>query len=210
MAVAPLMPAVMTRTAWSAGTALEALAGATASTAAFRTTATIVGATSTAVWTATAIVAAAIPSTTAEGALETLARIATNACGVARKFFARRGCASCAARCAGFSGQQDDVVLDDMRRGGGRSEIVGRDIPGVGVLRFFLAVSSLVMAFVMFVARGMLFFVKSKCGVVLGALVRGIRFGFGTIGRATFFNLGSFIVGKLRNFGGMGLFGFVL
>ena len=78
MAVAPLMPAVMTRTAWPAGTSLEALAGASASTAAFRTTATTVGATSATVRTATAIIAAAITSAAAERALETLARIAAN------------------------------------------------------------------------------------------------------------------------------------
>jgi len=209
MAVAPLMPAVMTRTAWSAGTALEALAGATASTAAFRTTATIVGATSTAVWTATAIVAAAIPSTTAEGALETLARIAANARGVARKFFARRGCAgACAARGAGFSGQEDDVVLGSVRRSGSGNEIVDGNISRVGALGFFLTVgafvmSFIVMLFVMFCTRGMFFFVKSKSGMMLGTLVSGVSFGFGAIGCAAFFDLGSFVVGKLGNFGGM-------
>lgn len=209
MAVAPLMPAVMTRTAWSAGTALEALAGATASTAAFRTTATIVGATSTAVWTATAIVAAAIPSTTAEGALETLARIAANARGVARKFFARRGCAgACAARGAGFSGQEDDVVLGSVRRSGSGNEIVDGNISRVGALGFFLSVGAfvmlfIVMLFVMFCTRGMFFFVKSKSGMMLGTLVSGVSFGFGAIGRAAFFDLGGFVVGKLGNFGGM-------
>jgi hypothetical protein len=209
MAVAPLMPAVMTRTAWSAGTALEALAGATASTAAFRTTATIVGATSTAVWTATAIVAAAIPSTTAEGALETLARIAANARGVARKFFARRGCAgACAARGAGFSGQEDDVVLGSVRRSGSGNETVDGNISRVGALGFFPTVgafvmSFIVMLFVMFCTRGMFFFVKSKSGMMLGTLVSGVSFGFGAIGRAAFFDLGGFVVGKLGNFGGM-------
>ena len=209
MAVAPLMPAVMTRTAWSAGTALEALAGATASTAAFRTTATIVGASSTAVWTATAIIAAAITSTTAEGALETLARIAANARGVARKFFARRGCAgACAARGAGFSGQEDDVVLGSVRRSGSGNEIVDGNISRVGALGFFLSVGAfvmlfIVMLFVMFCTRGMFFFVKSKSGMMLGTLVSGVSFGFGAIGRAAFFDLGGFVVGKLGNFGGM-------
>ena len=101
--MASLVPAIMTRTAWPAGTALEALARASASAAAFRTTATIVGATSATVWTATAIIAATITSAAAERALETLARIAANPRGVARKFFARRGCAGRAARSAGFS-----------------------------------------------------------------------------------------------------------
>src|SRR6202035_3567047 len=47
MPMASLVPAVMTRTAWSAGTALEALAGASASTAAFGAATTIVGASAT-------------------------------------------------------------------------------------------------------------------------------------------------------------------
>src|ERR1700730_7842864 len=96
-----LVPAIMTRTAWPARTALKTLSGASA--AAFGTATTIVGATSTAVWTAAAIIAAAITSAAAEGALETLTGIAANARGLARKFFARSGCAGCAARCAGFS-----------------------------------------------------------------------------------------------------------
>jgi hypothetical protein len=204
--MASLVPAIMTRTAWSAGTTLEALAGASASTAALRTATTIVGAPATAVWTATAIIAAAVTSAAAEGALETLARIAANARGVARKFFARRWGAPYAARSASFSRQQDDVVLGD-RRGRG-SEIVYRDVPGGGALRFFLAVGSFVMTFVMsfvmfsimFAGMGMFFVVKSKCRMMFGAFVRGICFCFGTIRGAAFFDLGGFVVGEFRNF----------
>ena len=200
MPMASLMPAIMTRTAWPAGPSLEALAGATASTAAFRTAATTVRASSAAFWTAAAIVAAAIPPTAAEGALETLARIAANARGVARKFFARRGCAACAARSASFSGQEDNVVLGDVRGSGSGNEIVDGNISGAGALGFFLTVGSFVMAFVMmlfvmFSTRSMFFFVKSKRGMMLGTLVRGVSFGFGTIGRAAFFDLGGFVVG---------------
>jgi hypothetical protein len=54
----------------------------------------------------------------------------------------------------------------------------------------------------------MFFVVKSKRGMMLGALVRGIGFRFGTIGRAAFFDLSGFVVGKLGNFGGMRLFRF--
>ena len=111
--MASLVPAIMSWTAWPAGTALEALTGASA-TAAFWTTATIVGAASAAIWTATAIITAAITSAAAEGTLETLARIAANARGVARKFFARRGCAACAARSACFSRQENDVVFGNV------------------------------------------------------------------------------------------------
>src|ERR1700686_4746074 len=50
--MATLVPAIMTRTAWPAGTALEALAGASPAAAAFRTAATTIGATSAAIWTA--------------------------------------------------------------------------------------------------------------------------------------------------------------
>jgi hypothetical protein len=199
-----LVPAIMTRTAWSAGTALEALAGASASTAAFGTATTTVGASATAVWTATAIIAAGITSAAAERSLETLTRIAANARGVARKFFARRWGAACAARGSGFSRQQDDVVLGDMRGRGSSNEIVYRDVPGVGGFRFFLAVGS----FVMFGTGGMVFVVKFKCRVMFGAFVRGIGFRFGTIRGAAFFDLGGFVVGKLGNFGGMRFFRF--
>src|ERR1700686_4202350 len=113
--MASLVPAIVTRAAWPAGPALETLAGASAS-AAFRTATTIVGASSTAVWTATAIIAAAITSTATEGALETLARLAADARGGARKFCARRRHAAGAARSPGFARQQDDVVLGDGRR----------------------------------------------------------------------------------------------
>src|SRR6202011_4475754 len=206
--MASLVPAIMTRTAWPAGTAFEALAGASTAAAAFRASTTTVGASATAIWTATAIIAAAITSATAERALETLARIATNARGLARKFLPRRGCAAtCAARSTGFSRQQNNVVLGDGRCRGSRNEIVHRDVPGVGSLRFFLAVGSFMMPFVMLGARAMLFVVKFKCCMMLGTFVRGIGFRFGTIGRASFFDLRRFVVGKLRNFG-VGLFGF--
>src|ERR1700730_3913568 len=162
--MASLVPAIMTRTAWPAGTALEALAGASAS-AAFRTSATIVGATSTAVWTATAIIAAAIKSTAAEGALETLARVAADARGITGEFFARRRCAGCAARGACFPRQQDDVVFGDMRGRGSSNVIVDRDVPGRGAVGFFLAVGSFVMSFVMFRIHGMFFAVKFKRGM---------------------------------------------
>jgi hypothetical protein len=198
--MASLVPAIMTRTARPAGTALEALTGASATAATFRTAATIVGAASAAIWTATAIIAAAITSAAAEGALETLARIATDASGLARKFFARRGCAAGAARSAGFARQQDDVVLGDRRCRGSGNKIVDRDVAGVGALRFFLAVRSFMMPFVMFGARSMFFVVKFKRGVMLGTFVRGISFRFGTICRAAFFDLGGFIVGELGNF----------
>jgi hypothetical protein len=192
--MASLVAAIVTRTTWPAGTALEALTRASAA-AAFGAATTIVGASSPAVGTATAIIAAAITSTAAEGALETLARIAANTRGVARKFFARRGCAACAARSASFSGQQDDVVLGDGRRRGSGGEIVDGDVPGVGSLGFFLAVGSFVIFGVMLCVGGMFFAVKFKRGVVLGNFVRGISFRVGTIGRAAFFDLRGFVVG---------------
>ena len=201
MAMASLMPAIMTRATWTAGTALEALAGAASTAAAaFRTAATTVGTSSTAIRTTTAIIAAAITSAAAEGALETLARIAANARGLSRKFLARRGCAACAARSACFSRQQDDVVLGDMRGRGSRHEIVYRDVAGLGAFGFFLAVGSFVMFGAMFAAGDMFFVMESERGMMLSTLVRGIGFRIGTIRRAAFFDLGGFVVGKLGNF----------
>jgi hypothetical protein len=82
-------------------------------------------------------------------------------------------------------------------------EIAFRDVSGVGTLGFFLAVGSFVMFFVMlgimFAGEGVFFVVKSECGVVFGAFVRGIGFCFRTIGCAAFFHFGGFVVGELRN-----------
>ena len=64
-----------------------------------------------------------------------------------------------------------------------------------------LFVMFFVMFSIMFAGVGMFFVVKPKRGMMLGTLVRGISFGFSTIGRAAFFDLGGFVVGKLRNFG---------
>src|SRR6202035_3204215 len=196
-AMASLMPAIMTRATWTAGTALEALAGAASTAAAaFRTAATTVGTSSTAIRTTTAIIAAAITSAAAEGALETLARIAANARGLSRKFLARRGCAAaCAARSAGFSRQQNNVVLGDRRRRAGGNEIAFRDVSGVAALGFFLAVGSFVMFGAMFAAGDMFFVMESERGMMLSTLVRGIGFRIGTIRRAAFFDLGGFVVG---------------
>lgn len=69
--------------------------------------------------------------------------------------------------------------------------------------------SFIVMLFVMFRTRGMFFFVKSKSGMMLGTLVSGVSFGFSAIGRAAFFDLGGFVVGKLGNFRGMCFFSLV-
>ena len=88
-----------------------------------------------------------------------------------------------------------------MSCGAGRDQIVDRNICGIGALGFFLSVDSFVMPFVMFGARSMFFFVKSKRGMMLGTLVRGIGFRFGTTCRATLFDLGGFIIGQLGNLG---------
>jgi len=62
-------------------------------------------------------------------------------------------------------------------------------------------VMSFVMFSIMFAGVGMFFVVKSKRGMMLGTLVRGIGFRFGTIRGAAFFDLGGFVVGELGNFG---------
>ncbi len=157
---------------------------------------------STAVGTAAAIIAAAIASATAaaEGALETLARIAADARGVARKFFARSGCAADAARGAGFSGQQDDVVFGDGRDGGGGDQRIGGNISGDGAFGHFLAVGAFVMLGARRGLRCMFRFVNAESGMMLGAFVSGVGFGFGAIGGAAFFHFGVLFVGKLGNF----------
>lgn len=98
-------------------------------------------------------------------------------------------------------------------RGSG-SEIVYRDVPGGGAFRFLLPgsfgvtfVVSFVMFGIMFAGVGVFFVVKSECGMMFGAFVRGICFCFSTIRGAAFFDLGGFVVGKLRNFC-VRLFGF--
>jgi hypothetical protein len=114
---------IVARTAGTAGTAFESWAGRTraAITTAIGTAATAVGASTTAAITSTAL-----------RALETCARIAADAGGIAREIFARSGSAADARR-ARFAGEENDVVLDDgrARRGFG---CVRFDDFGFGVL----------------------------------------------------------------------------
>jgi hypothetical protein len=105
------MTTIVARATGTAGTAFESWAGRTraAITTAIGTAATAVGAS-----------AAAAIASTALRALESRARIAANAGGIAREIFARSGSAA-DARGAGFAGEENDVVLDDgmARRGFG-------------------------------------------------------------------------------------------
>jgi hypothetical protein len=191
-----LIPTIVTRAARSAGTAFEALAGTSAR--ALGAAATAVRASTTIVRTTAAIVAAAITSTAAERTLETLARIAAYARGVSRKFFARsRRATGAAARRAGFAGKQDDVVFGDGADGSGGREGVGRDVAGVGRFDGFLAVSAFMVR-----GFGVFVFMEAESGMVLGAFVSGVGFGFGAAGGAAFFDFGGFFFGKLGDFHG--------
>lgn len=201
--MASLMTAIVTRTARPAGAALEALSRASAATAAFRTTTTAVGASATAIRTAATIIAATIASTAAERTLETLAGIAADTRGITRKFFARGGSATRAARRTGFAGEQNDVVFGDGCDGRRGNQRLNRYFAGVCAFRFFLSVSAFGMS------PGRVFvvvFLEAKSGMVLGAFMSCIGFGFGAIRGAAFFDLRGFVLRKLRDFGGMRFF----
>jgi hypothetical protein len=197
---AALIAAIMTWTTGSAGPALKALAGASA-TAAFRTTTAraIVVARAAVVGTTTAIVASAIASTasTAKRPLKTLAGIAAYARRVAGKFFAGSRRAAGTARRARLSGKQNDVVLGDGRNGGGGDERVDGYVAGVGSFGFFLAVGAFGMDSGV---RFVLILVETQCCMMLGAFMSRIGFRFGAIGSPAFFDFGMLFVGKLRYF----------
>jgi hypothetical protein len=168
------MTAIMPWTAGAAGAAFESRAGRTAAA---------IGATATAVWTATT---AAITSATL-GTLETRARIAADASGIARKIFARsRGSAD--TRGASLAGEQDDVVFDD---GWSRGDFccVRFDHFYFGMFVFCMFC---VLVFSVFV-HGV--FGITQSGGMFGAFVRGVGFEFGAIRGAVFFYFFGFILG---------------
>ena len=144
-------------------TAAAARFGAAVFAAAAIVVARIVASIATAITTGSAI---ASPAASAEGALETGAGIAAaNACGVARKIFARR---ASGARCARFAGKKNAVFFDvDSNFRDGKVADVGGS--GIGfergdMLRF-----------------GVGFFV-CRFGFSVRLFVRGVCFRLGTLG----------------------------
>ena len=57
---------------------------------------------------------------------------------------------------------------------------------------------------------GVFVIVKSKSGMMFGALVSGVSFGLRPICGTAFFDFRGFVLGKLGDFGGVGLFYFAL
>jgi hypothetical protein len=147
------MTPIMARATWT--TAVKARTTWTA--------ATTVGAASTAVGTTTA---AAITPAATEWTLEARARIAADAGGVAREFFARRACYS---RGAGFAGEEEGFFLDDGGLGNGFTGGSGDDF-GFGVNVFLFDMFFLEM-FRLFVFFGFVLFL-SFFGVIQFGVVR--------------------------------------
>jgi hypothetical protein len=178
--------AIVPRTTGAAGTAFESRAGRASPV--WSAIWAAIGTAATAVWAATA---AAIASTTL-WALETGARIAANASGITRKFFARSGGAADTGG-ASLTGKQNDIVFDPSRLSG-----------DVACMRFD------------HFRRGMFVFDMLMCGVfghdmlgvteggsVFGAFVCGVSCEFGAIGGAMLFDFFGFILGEFGVRGGL-------
>jgi len=178
--------AIVPRTTGAAGTAFESRGGR--ASAVWTTIWAAIGTAATAVRAATA---AAIASPTL-WALETGARIAADAGGITRKFFASsEGTADTGS--ASLTGKQNDIVFDPSR------------LPGdVACMRFD------------HFRRGMFVFGMLGCGVfgyhmlgiteggsVFGAFVRGVGCEFGAIGGAMLFDFFGFILGEFGIRGGL-------
>jgi len=146
--------------------------------------------------------------------LETRARIAADARGVARKILTRSRRPANAGR-ASFAGEKNYVFLDDGcafcdRIAGCRSDsfvfrmlVFGVLVLGVLVFLVFVFVLVMLDSIVFTESRG-----------VFRAFVRGVGFCFGAIGRAAFFHFLGFFFCEARDFCGMSFFrlffGFVL
>lgn len=167
--------AIVPGTARASGTAFESRTG--------RTTAAI-GTATTAVWTTTA----ATITTAALWPLESGARVAADARGIARKIFARSG-GPADTRGASFARKQNDIVLENRCFRDGFTDgcidhlwcgMFGDTVLGI-----------------------------TEGNGMLGALVCGVGFEFGTIGGAARFDIRGFFLGKLGLRGGL-VFGSVL
>jgi hypothetical protein len=171
--------AIVPRTTGAAGTAFESRAGR--ASAVWTTIWAAIGTAATAVWAATA---AAIASTTL-WALETGARIAADAGGITRKFFARSGGAAHTGG-ASLTGKQHDVVFDPSRLSG--------DVPCMRFDHFRRGMFVFDMLMCAVFGHDMLGITEG--GSVFGAFVRGVGCEFGAIGGAMLFDFLGFILGE--------------
>jgi hypothetical protein len=167
----------------STGTARTAFESWAARASAVRTT---IGTAATAVWAATA---AAITSS-ALWTLETGARIAADAGGIAREIFARSSGAA-DARGSGFAGKQDDVVFDD---GWSRGDFSCARFDQFCFGMFMFGVLMLGMRVFRESVHGV--FGITESGSVFSAFVRGVRFEFGAIRGAVLFDFLGFSLGE--------------
>jgi hypothetical protein len=184
------------------GTAFESRAPSWAA-ATIGTPATTVGAPSAAIRTSAAIVAAPIPATAAERPLEARAWVAANARGTTRELFAR-GAGTADARRAGFTREKDHVFFDDRSfhgsfAGSGRKHFLFH------VLRFEeLGSGMLVLVFLLVFVFGFLHvpcfsvLVFAEVGRMDGAVVRKVRFSFGAVDGALFFDIFRFFRREFR------------
>ena len=190
----------MARATGAAGAAFESRAARTRA-AITSTIWTAIGTASTAVGASTT--AAISIASAALRALETRARIAANAGGIAREIFARSGSAADARR-ARFAREKNDVVLDDGRSHRGFACVRFDDF-GFGVLVLASFVLVVVSVFRVFVFRVLVHgvFGIAKSGGVFGAFVGGVGFEFSSIRGAVLFHFFGFILGEFTLGGGL-------
>jgi hypothetical protein len=180
------MTAVVPRTTGAAGTAFESRAGR--ASAVWTTIWAAIGTAATAVWAATA---AAIASPTL-WPLETGARIAADAGGITRKFFARSGGAADTGG-ASLPGEQNDIVFDTSRLSGDLA-CMRFDHFRRGMLVFDMLMCAVFGHDMLWITEG---------GSVFGAFVGGVGCEFGAIGGAMLFDFFGFLFGEFGVRGGL-------
>jgi len=185
----------------AAGTAFESRSAW--ATATIGTPPTTVGAPSATIRASAAIVAAPIPAAAAERPLEARARVAANACGTARELFAR-GTGTADTRRAGFTREKDYVFFDDRSfhgsfAGSGRKHFLFHMLcfEGLGSGMLFL-VFLLVFVFTFMRVLGFSVVVFAEIGRMDGAVVGKVRFSFGAVDGALFFDVFRFFRREFR------------
>src|SRR6266403_3586636 len=193
-----LIPTVMP---WAAGTAFESRPAWASST--IGTSATTVGASTAAIRAPAAVVAATIPAAAAERPLEARARVAADTGGTARELFAR-GAGTTDARRTGFAWKKNHVFFDDRSlrnnsagHGGNRFlfDVLRFARAGSGVL-FLVFLLVFVFAFLRVLGFSVLVF--ANVGRMDGAVVRKVRFSFGAVDGALFFDIFRFFRREFR------------
>lgn len=135
---------------------------------------------------------------TAEGPLEARSRVAADAGGIAREIFARSR-RTAGVGCARLSRKKYDLISGGGRLRGG---FAGRRANHFGFGAFLLRASGSG-----FFTLNFYVFTEGHC--MFGAIVCGVRFGLGAIGRVPLFDFLCFLVGELRRFRGKNFFPFL-